>query len=133
MLAPKKLHFLLIGGKMKSLFFTLALLLSTQAFANNKFAEKLVIKEIEQYSSYYQVEELEAVEFTGIINNKYNFSVFYKTNFCLDIGDDERGYCATYQCQGAAQVDGDAVVSLTFETDAKNCQKVPNSDFTIAW
>lgn len=118
---------------MKSLFFTIALVFSVQASANSKFAEKLVLTEIEQYASYYQIEELEAVKFNGMIGNKYAFSVFYKTSFCRDIGDDERAYCATYRCLGVAEVDGDAVVSLTVENDVKKCSKIQNSDFTRLW
>ena len=118
---------------MKSLFFTIALVFSAQASANSKFAEKLVLTEIEQYASYYQIEELEAIKFNGMIGNKYAFSVFYKTSFCRDIGDDERIYCAIYRCLGAAEVDGDAVVSLTVENDVKKCSKILNSDFTRFW
>jgi hypothetical protein len=123
----------LIGGKMKSLFFTIALVFSAQAVANSKSAERLVLTEINQYANYYQIEELETMKFNGMIRNKYSFSFLYKTSFCRDIGDDERAYCATYRCLGAAEVDGDAVVSLTVENDVKKCSKIPNTDFTRLW
>ena len=118
---------------MKSLFLTIALVFSVQASANNKFAEKLVLTEIEQYADYYHIEELEGLKFNGMIGNKYAFSVFYKTSFCRDIGDDERSYCATYRCIGSAEVDGDAVVTLRVENNVKKCLKIPNSDFTRLW
>lgn len=118
---------------MKSLFLITTVLLSFQSMANSKFAEKLVIQEIEEYAQDYQVEELDSVKFTGIVKQKYTFSVLYKKNFCLDIGDDERDYCATYRCETTAEVDSDAVVSFQSESNSKNCKKIPGTDYTRTW
>lgn len=118
---------------MKSLFFSFAILVSTQTFANSKFAEKLVIQEIEQYAADYRVEELEGLKFNGIVNKKYLFSVQYTKNFCVDVGDDERDYCATYRCVSSAEVDSDAVVSFESETNLKACKKIPGTDYTRGW
>lgn len=118
---------------MKSLFIAATFFLSVQSMANSKFAEKLVIQEIEKYAQDYQVEELESVKFTGIVKQKYTFSVLYKKNFCLDLGDDERDYCATYRCETTAEVDGDAVVSFESETNSKYCKKIPGTDYTRTW
>lgn len=106
---------------------------STLTLANNKLAEKLVIKEIETYASDYQVEELESIKYLGIVNKKYLFSVQYTKNFCIDVGDDERDYCATYRCASPAEVDSDAVVSFESEDHAKACTKVPGTDYTRGW
>ena len=118
---------------MKSILLTIALVFSVQASANSKIAERLVLADIEQYANYYQIEELEGLKYNGIIDKSYSFSVFYKTSFCRDIGDDSRIHCAAYRCVGVAEVNSDAIVSLTVETNVKKCSKVPNSDFTRSW
>ncbi len=118
---------------MKPLFFITSLLISSNILANSKYAERLVINEIEQYAHDYQIEELDLVKYIGIINKKYTFNVSYKKNFCTDIGDDERNYCATYNCKSIAEVDSDAVVSFETESNVANCKKIPGTDFTVSW
>lgn len=115
---------------MKTLLILPLILLCTQSMANSNFAQKLVIDEIEKYASEYQVEELDSVKFSGIVKNKYIFNVFYKKNFCSDLGDDERDYCATYRCESIAEVDSDAVVAFESESNSKSCKKIPGTDFT---
>jgi hypothetical protein len=105
----------------------------TNTFANNKFAERLVIAEIEKYAADYQVEELVGVKYLGIQSKKYLFDVQYTKNFCANVGDDERMYCATYRCESVAEVDSDAVVSFESEAKASACKKIPGTDFTQSW
>lgn len=115
------------------LLMTTALFCNISVFANSKFAEKLVVSEIEQYAQDYEVKELEAIKYLGVQNKKYTFDVQYTKDFCADIGDDERMYCATYRCQSVAEVDSDAVVSFETETKASACKKIPGTDFTQSW
>lgn len=117
----------------KILLTTLILACSANIFANSKFAEKLVINEINQFAEDYQVQDLETIKDLGLHGKKYLFDVQYTKNFCADIGDDERMYCATYRCVSRAEVDGDAVVSFETEVKASACKKIPGTDFTQSW
>lgn len=117
----------------KILLTTLILACSANIFANSKFAEKLVINEINQFAEDYQVQDLETIKGLGLQGKKYLFDVQYTKNFCADIGDDERMYCATYRCVSRAEVDGDAVVSFETEAKASACKKIPGTDFTQSW